>query len=55
MIDTVHEVLGTERAGLIVAFALAYAQTALLILLITKTISLLRRRVNSGWQAARGH
>ena len=55
MIDTVHELLGTERAGLIVAFALAYAQTALLILLITKTFSLLRRRVNSGWQAARGH
>ncbi len=55
MIDTVHELLGTERAGLIVAFVLANAQTALLILLVVEAISLLRRRVNSGRQAARAH
>ena len=55
MIDTVHQVLGTERAGLIFAFLLAYAQTALLIFLLLLGVSLLRRRAKSGWHAARAH
>ena len=55
MIDTVHQVLGTERAGLIFAFILAYAQTALLIFLLLLGVSLVRRRADSGWHAARAH
>lgn len=44
MIDTVHQVLGTERAALIFAFFLAYAQTALFILLLISVASRLRRQ-----------
>jgi hypothetical protein len=55
MIDTVYKLLGTEKAGLIVAFLLAYVQTAFLIFLVLAGVSLLRRRANSGWQAAQTH
>ncbi len=55
MIDTIHKVLGTERAGLIFAFFLAYTQIALLIFLLLLGVSFLRRWVNSEWHAARAH
>ncbi len=54
-IDTVHQVFGTERAGLLFAFSLAYAQTSLLIFLLLLGVSFLRRRAHFRWHSGRAH
>jgi hypothetical protein len=44
MIDLLHKVLGTEKAGLLAAFILAYLQTALLLFLFMEVVRRFRGR-----------
>ncbi len=55
MIGPVHQVFGTEQAGLIFAFCLAYAQTALIIFLSLLAVSLLRRETTLHQHSGRAH
>jgi Co/Zn/Cd efflux system component len=46
MIDLLSKLFGTEKVGIVVAFALAYLQTALVIFLMVMAVKHLRIR----WQ-----
>jgi hypothetical protein len=46
LIDLAHRTFGTEKVGLVVAFLLAYLQTALTFLIVLEAIGYLRLRSN---------
>jgi hypothetical protein len=55
LIDSLSKLFGTEKAGIVVAFVLAYIQTALVILLIVEAIRRLRLRFQPPSQLADVH
>jgi hypothetical protein len=54
-IDPIHKLLGAERTWVVVAFALAYLQTALVIFLIVQAVGRLRVRLHSKSSLADAH
>lgn len=55
LIDWFHYIFGTERAGLIAAFVLAYLQIALVLFLIMLVAKCFRGRTGAPWSSSQAH